>query len=379
MSQLINAFRTHAEFLTKTYEMECIYFTTDLDKYDFVLSKGFELEGVQVGERLVEGGFLKQCIKEKRELIGTIERAVYGQRLKFFARPIIDDAGAVKGCYGVYVHKLHRVAQAFPDFAEPLAEAFPEGAFLMVTDLEKVAYRQGSKKFDIPILQQGTMLKEDGIAKEAIHANQGIVKEIDASLYGVNTRGVSIPLYDPDDKQIVGTFGLYLPRALQETLQDLAERLNATVQEVASAMEEVAASANEISINEAQLTEKVKEVVSITVEINEVLDFIKGVADQTKMLGLNAAIEAARAGEHGRGFGVVAEEIRKLSDQSKETADSIRKLLNESNRHIQDAAEASNSSLRQSQEQAAATEEITASVMEITQMVEKLASTAQSL
>jgi methyl-accepting chemotaxis protein len=49
-------------------------------------------------------------------------------------------------------------------------------------------------------------------------------------------------------------------------------------------------------------------------------------ADETQMSGLNAAIEAARAGDAGRGFGVVAEEIRKLSDQSKQTAEQIRQL-----------------------------------------------------
>jgi predicted nucleic acid-binding Zn-ribbon protein len=378
MSQLIDSFRTLAEFLVNTYEGECIYFTTDLEKYDFVMSKGLDIPGIQVGERLVEGGNLQKCIREQRPLEGTVERAVYGKRLKFYVRPIVEE-GEVKGCYGVYIHKLHRVARAFPDFAGPLAEAFPEGAFLMVTDLEKVVYRQGSKKFDIPVMQTGTILKDDGIAKEAMRLNQGLTKELDANLYGVATRGTSIPLYDPDDKQMVGTFGLYMPQTLAHNLQNLAMKMNTGVQEIASVMEEVAAAASEISMNEGQLAERVKEVAGISGEINEVLDFIKSVADQTKMLGLNAAIEAARAGEHGRGFGVVAEEIRKLSDQSKETADRIRKLMKEINDRIQDVSEASNSSLKQSQEQAAATEEVTASVMEIGQLAEKLTETARSL
>ena len=63
-------------------------------------------------------------------------------------------------------------------------------------------------------------------------------------------------------------------------------------------------------------------------EASGIITIINGIANQTNLLSLNASIEAARAGEAGRGFSVVADEIRKLSAQSKESAEKISNLLN---------------------------------------------------
>ncbi len=64
-------------------------------------------------------------------------------------------------------------------------------------------------------------------------------------------------------------------------------------------------------------------------EVSKISDFISEISEQTNMLALNAAIEAARAGEYGKGFGVVADEIRKLAEQTENSAKKISEIIEE--------------------------------------------------
>jgi methyl-accepting chemotaxis protein len=73
---------------------------------------------------------------------------------------------------------------------------------------------------------------------------------------------------------------------------------------------------------------EVKEAEASAKNTDEVIGFIRNVATQTNLLGLNAAIEASRAGENGRGFSVVANEIRKLSSSSSQSINEINSTLN---------------------------------------------------
>lgn len=78
-----------------------------------------------------------------------------------------------------------------------------------------------------------------------------------------------------------------------------------------------------INHSTATVNELVQKLTQQTEEIGKITQVITGISDQTNLLALNAAIEAARAGEHGKGFAVVAEEVRKLAEESKNSANSI--------------------------------------------------------
>lgn len=158
----------------------------------------------------------------------------------------------------------------------------------------------------------------------------------------------------------------------RQKLKAVAGTLNESLLQISATMEELAASAGSVNNNQANLNDEIKNVNTVTRKIDEVMDFIKEIADETRLLGLNAAIEAARAGEAGLGFGVVAEEIRKLSTDSKQTVGKIKEFTNVIKSSVEHTVHMGNETLSTVEQQAAAIQEVTASVQEITNLTSQL-------
>lgn len=130
---------------------------------------------------------------------------------------------------------------------------------------------------------------------------------------------------------------LQIIHELSQAVQDVAHRsqsvsaaVHLTTNTAISGRESIALAVeqmNSIQTTVKELANSVKSLGNRSYEIGEIINVITDIASRTNLLALNAAIEAARAGEHGKGFSVVANEVRKLAEQSGRSANQISHLI----------------------------------------------------
>ncbi|WP_444997773.1 methyl-accepting chemotaxis protein [Aliikangiella sp. IMCC44359] len=133
---------------------------------------------------------------------------------------------------------------------------------------------------------------------------------------------------------------------LHEDLNTISDKVNEsdkTIKEAFEGASRNSQSIQQLTIQLEEATSHIEQLQKDSNQINDIIDVITSIADQTNLLALNAAIEAARAGEQGRGFAVVADEVRTLAEKTNSSTQEVRDMVS----RIQEGTGAVSQSIKQ--------------------------------
>jgi methyl-accepting chemotaxis protein len=199
--------------------------------------------------------------------------------------------------------------------------------------------------------------------------------------------GVAVQTRETDQ---VATASTEMTHAIEEVSRNAqqaavaATEANRETEEGTQILEHTIRSINSLANRINSSSEVINRVATDSAAIGSVLDVIRGIAEQTNLLALNAAIEAARAGEQGRGFAVVADEVRSLAQRTQESTQEIQEMIQRLQAGSRDAVKSMaegtqemENTVRQAEKASASLTAISSAVAMITDMNSQIASATE--
>ncbi len=257
----------------------------------------------------------------------------------------------------------NEVLNAFNLLIPYLKEFFDNEASFAVTDTEKFLSNVRNDGQDYT----GTPISPTGGVSRAIKESRPVIDYFPSAAL----KSYSVPVKGESGK-VEGCIVIGKSLKRREELLELSRTLSTAIKEISGVSNEFSSKLQSVLAMNDETAQKIDEAKRNVGGTDKIFNFINQVASQTDLLGINAAIEAARSDTVGKGFNVIAQEIRQLSETSRESVNKIYTMLNAINKSV-DEIHSTNEK----------TNEITASFStafaEITDSLEELTSTAHLL
>lgn len=202
---------------------------------------------------------------------------------------------------------------------------FVSDVTVTITDKEKVVLVKHAETYKLNI-NEGMPIT-DSVPGVAIQKRSKQVKDYPKEVFGFPVKCYAIPVINPSTNNVLGTITYAISLEKENTLNEMVDELQAFSEELSASSQELSASTQELASHSQNVNNLATETQNSIATLDDIITYVKSIAETTNLLGLNAAIEAARAGEHGKGFTVVAGEIRKLAANSKDSTGKIGEAL----------------------------------------------------
>jgi len=255
---------------------------------------------------------------------------------------------------------------------------FFQDVFISVTDTKHVLAYAPSEKLGRDT-NVGDPVRKGSAGYMAAQERRRVVVKVPKEVYGTSFKAIAEPIFDESGEEVIGCIIVGTSTDNEERFQEIIQQFSAAFQQVNSSVQEISAGAQNLAQIGTQLSASSVKAKDYLTKTDEIIQIIREITNQTKLLGLNAAIEAARAQEAGRGFAVVAQEIRSLSEKSTQSTKEVKEILE----HITGIIEAIDSQIAEtgsvSQLQSTSTQEIASSMEELLAQLETLQEMAKLL
>ncbi len=228
----------------------------------------------------------------------------------------------------------NEVLNAFNLVIPYLQVFFDNEATIAICDTEVYLKNVGCPAFTLRS-DPGDPIPSGGGAYKAIKEGRTIISNIPKELYGTAIKSYAIPVKGPNGK-VEGCLCVAKSLKKREELLELSKNLSMALKNILQVANDFAAKLQTVVEMNKETAKKVSEAQNNVSSTDKIFSFINDVTSQTDLLGINASIEATRAGAEGRGFKVIAQEIRKLSETSRESVDKIYTMLNAINKSVED-------------------------------------------